>query len=88
VISIVDCFDVLIENTALAIFSSQSKCLKFTKAASVEAIDLLIFSTSPLVSGYSAEAFKCCRFHFSKNAKNANEVKHEPLSEMMQTGVL
>jgi hypothetical protein len=45
VISVVDCFDVLMKNTVLAILSSQSEWSKLKNAASVEAMELFILST-------------------------------------------
>ena len=84
VISVVNCFDVLKENTAL---SSQSECSKLTNAASVEAIELFIFLTRPLVSRCSAEACTCLILHLSQRAEKAKEMKHGHLSDIIRVGV-
>jgi hypothetical protein len=62
VISVVDCFGVLMKNKALAILSSQSEWSKLKNAASVEAMNYL--SSRPEVSGCSAEACTCLIFQF------------------------
>lgn len=87
VISVVDCFDVLMENTALAILSSQSEWCELTNAASVEAMELFILSTKPFVSGCSAEACTCLMFHLSQKAEKVKDVKHGPLSDIIRVGV-